>query len=80
MMQSNIRHYIMDKFDYLKKDVKILKPEDDGEPLPEDDFHYPKWIDMVTRDVNCTRNMAIRELKQTKHNGDVDSVILKITK
>ena len=52
-------------------------PEDDGAPLPEDGL-TPNHITMVMDHANCTRNAAIRVLRET--NDDMVQAVMKLTK
>ena len=52
-------------------------PEDDGEPLPEEGL-TPNHITMVMDHANCSRNAAIRVLRET--NDDMVQAVMKLTK
>lgn len=54
----------------------ISAPEDDGEPLPEDGL-TPNHISMVMDHANCSRNKAIRVLRET--NDDMVQAVMKLT-
>merc|ERR1712070_23543 len=58
-------------------DSKASAPEDDGEPLPEDGL-TPNHITMVMDHANCSRNAAIRVLRETK--DDMVQAVVKLTK
>ena len=52
------------------------KPEDDGAPLPEEGL-TANHIDMVMQHANCTRNAAIRALREA--NDDMVAAVMKLT-
>jgi nascent polypeptide-associated complex subunit alpha len=52
------------------------KPEDDGAPLPEEGLTV-NHIDMVMQHANCTRNAAIRALREA--NDDMVAAVMKLT-
>lgn len=52
------------------------KPEDDGAPLPEDGL-TANHIDMVMQHANCSRNAAIRALREA--NDDMVAAVMKLT-
>jgi nascent polypeptide-associated complex subunit alpha len=52
------------------------KPEDDGAPLPEEGL-TANHIDMVIQHTNCTRNTAIRVLREA--NDDMVAAVMKLT-
>ena len=52
-------------------------PADDGAPLPEDGL-TPNHINMVMDHANCSRNAAIRVLRET--NDDMVQAVMKLTK
>merc|ERR550537_1680343 len=54
----------------------VSAPEDDGEPLPEDGL-TPNHISMVMDHANCSRNKAIRVLRET--NDDMVQAVMKLT-
>ena len=55
----------------------VKAPEDDGEPLPEEGL-TPNHITMVMDHANCSRNAAIRVLRET--NDDMVQAVMKLTK
>ena len=60
-----------------KAAVDNKAPEDDGEPLPEEGL-TPNHITMVMDHANCSRNAAIRVLRET--NDDMVQAVMKLTK
>merc|ERR1711957_380281 len=58
----------------------VAKPaaaaKDDGEPLPEEGL-TPNHISMVMDHANCSRNAAIRVLRET--NDDMVQAVMKLT-
>jgi len=62
------------KADERKEEEK--KPEDDGAPLPEDGL-TPNHIDMVIQHASCSRNAAIRALREA--NDDMVAAVMKLT-
>ena len=52
------------------------KKESDGEPLPEDGL-TPNHITMVMDHAQCSRNKAIRVLRET--NDDMVQAVMKLT-
>ena len=59
-----------------KPATAVAAPEDDGEPLPEDGL-TPNHISMVMDHANCSRNKAIRVLRET--NDDMVQAVMKLT-
>ena len=57
--------------------AKAAAPKDDEKPLPEDGL-TPNHISMVMDHANCTRNAAIRVLRET--NDDMVQAVMKLTK
>ena len=53
-----------------------IDPKDDGEPLNEDGL-TPNHITMVMDHANCSRNAAIRVLRET--NDDMVQAVMKLT-
>merc|ERR1740130_2445346 len=53
------------------------KPEDDGVPLPEEGL-TANHITMVMDHANCSRNAAIKVLRET--NDDMVQAVMKLTK
>ena len=56
--------------------TKVAAPEDDGAPLPEDGL-TPNHVSMVMDHCNCSRNKAIRVLRET--NDDLVQAVRKLT-
>lgn len=57
-----------------KKEEK--KPEEEGAPLSEEGL-TANHIDMVMQHTNCTRNAAIKALRET--NDDMIAAVMKLT-
>merc|ERR1712086_492245 len=60
-----------------KTAAAAVKPEDDGAPLPEEGL-TANHITMVMDHANCSRNAAIRVLRET--NDDMVQAVMKLTK
>ena len=55
---------------------QAVSAKDDGEPLPEEGL-TPNHISMVMDHANCSRNAAIRVLRET--NDDMVQAVMKLT-
>ena len=59
-----------------KAATAVAAPEDDGEPLPEEGL-TPNHISMVMDHAKCSRNKAIRVIRET--NDDMVQAVMKLT-